>query len=270
MPKTQAEKAKTFLELHQPGSPFVMPNPWDMGSAKVLEGMGFPALATTSAAFAFTQGRRDYGLTREQAIAHAGLIAGAVDVPVSGDLENGFGDAPEACAETVRQAADAGLVGCSIEDYTTNDDDPIYPIDQAVERVAAAVETARAQPFHFVITARAENFLNGRPDMADTIARLQAYSTAGADVLYAPGIWSPDEMATLTAAVDKPVNALAHPSVSVDQWAAAGVARISLGSWLGRTTQISLVDAAQAIRDDGSFAKLADPKRFGEVDQHLA
>ena len=215
-----------------------MPNPWDVGTARILAGLGFEALATTSAGLAYTLGRRDGegAVTRDEALEHSALIAAATDLPVNGDLENGFGHDPESVAETIRGAAAAGLVGCSIEDSTSAPGEPIYPLAHAVERIAAAVEAAAALPFPFTLTARAENFLHGRSDLDDTIARLQAFEKAGADVLYAPGLRDIEDIRTVCAAVSKPVNVLALPGApSVEVLAAAGVRRISLGSGFIRT-----------------------------------
>src|SRR6516225_11316067 len=208
MSLSQFEKARRFRALHERKGAFIIPNPYDAGTARLLEQMGFEALATTSSGYAFTQGRRDGGLMREQALAGVRLIAEATELPVSADLENGFGDAPEVAAETIRLAAKAGLVGGSIEDSTRRSDSPIYELGQAVDRVRAAVAAARALPFSFTLTARAENYLHGRPDLKDTIHRLQAYQEAGADVLYAPGLASKEDIAELVRSVDRPVNVL--------------------------------------------------------------
>src|SRR5919198_4510527 len=207
------DKATAFRLLHQRPDGFVIPNPWDAGSARILAGLGFQALATTSGGLAYSLGRRDaQGLvTREEALEHARVIVQATPLPVSGDLENGYGDDPKAAAETIRRAGQAGLVGGSIEDATTRPEEPVYPLEQALERITAAVEAARSLPFAFTLTARAENYLYGRRDLADTIARLQAFEAAGADVLYAPGLREIDEIREVCAAVSKPVNVLAVP-----------------------------------------------------------
>jgi len=227
---TQADKARTFLALHDGPAPLLMPNPWDAGSARVLASLGFTALATTSSGSAATLGRLDGALTRDEAIAHASTVAGAVDVPVSADLENCFADDPVGVADTVRLAIDAGLAGCSVEDFTTRADDPIYDFHHAVDRVAAAVEVAHTASLHFVITARTENYLHGRRDLDDTIARLQAFERAGADVLFAPGVNDADAIGQLVAAVTRPVNVLALPgSPTVGELAALGVRRVSVG-----------------------------------------
>ncbi|HTN66481.1 MAG TPA: isocitrate lyase/phosphoenolpyruvate mutase family protein, partial [Burkholderiaceae bacterium] len=205
---TQFEKGTRFRALHQRQRAFVIPNPWDVGTARLLAALGFEALATTSAGHAFSLGQRDNTIHREQAIEHIAALVAATDLPLSADLENGFGDAPEAAAETIRLGAAAGLVGGSIEDATGRADQPIYPFELAVERMRAAAEAAHGLPFPFTLTGRAENFLNGRPDLADTIRRLQAYQEAGADVLYAPGLRSMTDIATVVREVDRPLNVL--------------------------------------------------------------
>jgi len=206
---TQRDKAERFLQLHHGPGPLLIPNPWDAGSARLLEWLGFAALATTSSGFAATLGRLDGSVTREEALGHAAAICAAVTVPVSADLENGFSDSPEGVAETVRLATATGLAGCSVEDATGRDGDPVYDRALAVDRVAAAAEAAHAGPGRLVLTARAENYLHGRPDLADTIARLQAYAEAGADVLYAPGLTSLADVREVVRSVDRPVNVLA-------------------------------------------------------------
>ncbi|HVU22502.1 MAG TPA: isocitrate lyase/phosphoenolpyruvate mutase family protein [Opitutus sp.] len=251
-----AGKAEKFRALHAAPGAFVFPNPWDPGSARMLAGLGFPALATSSAAAAGTLGRRDGDVTRDEAIAMAGAIARAVDVPVAADLENGFGDAPEFVAETIRLAAAAGLVGGSIEDATGRADEPVYEIGFATERVAAAVAAARSLPFPFVLTARAENLIRGRPDLEDTIARLQAYDRAGADVLFAPGLRDLAAVRRVCAAVSKPVNfmnGLKGAWFTVDALAAAGVKRISVAASLYRLAMTALRDAAVEMRDGRTF-----------------
>ena len=206
MAMSQSEKGAAFQALHARAGCFVIPNPWDVGTARLLAGLGFEALATTSAGCAFALGRPDGAVTRDEALANARAIVEACDLPVSADLEGGYGDAPEEAAETIRMAAGTGLVGGSIEDATGRGDHPIYDFDLAVERVRAAVEAARGLPFPFTLTARAENFLCGRPDLADTIRRLQAFQDAGADVLYAPGLRSREDIASVVRALDRPVN----------------------------------------------------------------
>jgi 2-methylisocitrate lyase-like PEP mutase family enzyme len=253
---TIAERAAAFRRLHEGPGAFVMPNPWDIGTARILAGLGYEAIATTSAGLAYSLGRADgeSAVTREEALEHGAVIVGATDLPVNGDLENGFGDDPGSVAETIRGAAAAGLVGCSIEDSTATSAGPIYPLSQAVERIAAAVEAAAALPFAFTLTARAENYLHGRPDLADTIARLQAYQAAGADVLYAPGLSSIDDIRSLVSSVDLPVNVLALPSVPpVSELAAAGVRRVSVGSAFNRAALGAVVDAARELLEHGTY-----------------
>jgi 2-methylisocitrate lyase-like PEP mutase family enzyme len=246
-----------FRELHVKGSPLIMPNPADQGEAKILAGLGFSALATTSGGYAATLGRPDYRVGREEAIAHAAAIVSSVEVPVSADLENGFGDSPEDAATTVRRAVEVGLAGCSIEDYTTRPDAPLYSISEAVARVAAAAESAHHEPgpAALVLTARAENYLRGRADLADTIARLQAFQEAGADVLYAPGMADLSEIAALVSAVDRPVNVILVPGgPSVTELAGAGVARISVGSSFHNVVLGALARAGRQLLEDGSSA----------------
>jgi 2-methylisocitrate lyase-like PEP mutase family enzyme len=251
-----------------------MPNPWHVGTARILGGLGFEALATTSAGLAFALGRRDGegAVSRDEALAHARTIVSATPLPVSADLENGFGDAPKAAAETIRLAADAGLVGASIEDTTTDPHRPIYDASLAAERIAAAVEAARALPFPFMLTARAENFLHGRPDLDDTIRRLQAFEAAGADVLYAPGLRDLAMIRTVCAAVGKPVNVvmgLAGASFLVDDLAAAGVRRISLGSALARVALGAFLQAAREVKERGTFSFAERAASFGELDPFM-
>jgi 2-methylisocitrate lyase-like PEP mutase family enzyme len=251
---TQNDKAAAFRALHQTGT-FVIPNPWDIGTARLLAHLGFAALATTSAGFAFSRGQPDGAVTRKETMKHAREIVGATDLPVSADLENGFGDAPREAAETIRQAAAAGLVGGSIEDATGRKDDPIYEHARAVERVRAAVEAARRLPFPSPPTSRAEKFLWGRPDLADTIRRLQAFQEAGADVLYAPGLKTREEIATLIRAVDRPVNVLAGipGALGVAELAEIGVRRISIGGSLARAALGAVLKAGHEMRESGSF-----------------
>jgi 2-methylisocitrate lyase-like PEP mutase family enzyme len=237
----------------------MIPNPWDAGSARVLAGLGFQALATSSGAAAGVLGRRDGQVTRDEALAHARAIVAATDLPVSADLEKGFGDAPEIVAETVRLAAGAGLVGCSIEDATGAQDRPLYDVGLATERVAAAARAARALPFPFTLTARAENFLRGNPDLSDTIRRLRAFAEAGADVLFAPGLPDLDAVRAVCAATTKPVNfmvGIRGRSFSFAALDAAGVRRISLATSLYRAAMTGLVDAAREIREKGTFEYL--------------
>jgi len=254
---TQAERAASFLALHRPGEPLLLPNPWDAGSAKILASLGFEALATTSSGHAATTGGNDGSVTREQAIAHAATIVAATELPVSADLENCFADDPDGVAETVRMALGAGLAGCSVEDYTTRPDEPIYALAHAVERVAAAAEAAHAGPVHLVLTARAENHLRGREDLADTIARLRAYQEAGADVLYAPGISDAGDIRAILDAVDAPLNVLALPGVPpVAELARLGVSRVSVGSAFAFAALAGLLDAANELREQGTYSFL--------------
>jgi 2-methylisocitrate lyase-like PEP mutase family enzyme len=274
MEPSQTERARAFRGLHEGPGAFVMPNPWDVGSARILAALGFEALATTSAGLAFALGRRDGegALSREDALANAAAIIGATRLPVSGDLENGFGDAPATVAETIRLAGATGLVGASIEDATNDPDRPIYDISLAAERIAAAAEAARSLPFPFTLTARAENFLYGRPDLDDTIRRLQAFEAAGADVLYAPGLRDLAMIRTLCAAVGKPVNVimgLAGASFSVDQLAAAGVRRISLGSALSRAALGAFLRAAREIKERGTFGFADSAASFAEIHRFM-
>jgi 2-methylisocitrate lyase-like PEP mutase family enzyme len=256
---TPSEKAARFRALHQGPRAFVIANPWDAGSARILAGMGFQALATSSGACAGTLGRRDGKVTRAEALAHARAIVEAVEVPVSADLEKGFGDAPADAAETIRLAAQAGLAGGSIEDASGNKDQPLYDIGHATERVAAAAQAARALSISFILTARAENFLRGNPDLDDTIRRLQAFEKAGADVLMAPGLPDLAAVRAVCAAVKKPVNFMAGikgKSFSVAELEAAGVRRISLATSLYRAAVTGLIDAAREVQEKGSFAYL--------------
>lgn len=254
-------KFAAFKRLHEGSGAFVMPNPWDAGSARILSALGFEALATTSAGLAFSIGRRDSaaGLTRAQVLANARAIVEATDLPVSADLEDGFGAAPEACAETVGAACGLGLVGGSIEDMSGDPEEPIFAFDHAVERIAAASEAVRGRPF--LLTARAENFLYGRPDLDDTIRRLQAFAVAGADVLYAPGLPSLDAIRTVCASVDRPVNVvmgLKGATFTVEALQEAGVKRISVGGSFARAALGALVRAAREVRERGTFTYAAD------------
>ena len=253
---TQAEKGRRFSELHEREGAFIIPNPYDAGTARLLEQVGFEALATTSSGYAFTQGRRDGGLTREQALEGVRVIADATDLPVSADLENGFGDAPEAAAEAIRLAAAAGAVGGSIEDSTQRTDSPIYDLELAAQRVRAAAETAKALPFAFTLTARAENYLYGFRDLQDTIRRLQAFQDAGADVLYAPGLTTKDEIAAVVSSVDRPVNVLMGlkgVQLTLADLSGLGVRRISVGGGLCRAALGAFLRAAREMRGAGTF-----------------
>ena len=246
--------AQRFLDLHRPGDPLVIPNPWDAGSAKLLASLGFEALATTSAGFAATLGRPDNAVTREEALAHCAAIVAATPLPVSADLEGGFADDAEGVAETVRGAVEAGLAGCSIEDSTGRDDDPLYAIEHAAERIAAAVEAAGGR---LVITGRAENFVLGREDLedlGDVITRLQAYQEAGADVLYAPRLTRIEDVRSVVESLDRPVNVLAFTGLPpVSELAAAGVSRISVGGWFAFAALAAVVDAAAELREHGTY-----------------
>jgi 2-methylisocitrate lyase-like PEP mutase family enzyme len=250
----QDEKAEAFRALHA-GEAFVIPNPWDAGSARVLEALGFEALATTSSGFAFTLGRLDGGVTLEEVIGHAAALDRATALPISVDLENGYGPDPESAARAVTDVAEAGAVGGSIEDY--DPDGFLYEVDHAVERVAAAVEAARGLGFPFMLTARAENHIRGNPDLEDTIARLQAYEQAGADVLYAPGLRSAEEIEAVCGAVSRPVNVLALPGLSLPEIVDAGARRVSVGGGFTWVAVSAMVDAATAIRDTGDLSPLA-------------
>jgi len=253
---TQAERAVRFRALHGSPGAFVIPNPWDAGSALILAGLGFQALATSSAASACALGRRDGGLARDEALAHARSIVDATGLPVSADLEKGFGDAPEAVAETIRLAAEAGLVGCTIEDATGKPDSPLYEARLAVDRIAAAAQAARALPFPFMLTARAHNLLYAGASLDATISRLQAFEKAGADVLFAPGLPDLAAVRTVCAAVSKPVNfmvGIKGKSFSVSELAAAGVKRISLATSLYRAAMTGLIEAAREVKDTGQF-----------------
>ncbi len=246
--------AGRFLALHRRGSPLLQPNAWDAGSARILVTLGFEAVATTSSGFAATLGRRDGNVTRGEVLAHARQLAAAVDVPVAADTENGYADDPDGVAETVTLACATGLAGSSIEDYTKRDDDPIYDVGLATERIAAAAAAAHRGPVQLVLTARAENYLHGRQDLADTIARLQAYQEAGADVLFAPGISSLTDIRSITTSVDRPVNVLVGPGrPTVADLAAAGVARISVGGAFAFAAYSALVDAATELREAGTY-----------------
>jgi 2-methylisocitrate lyase-like PEP mutase family enzyme len=250
----QADTAQQFLALHTPGDPLLLPNPWDRGSAVLLASLGFKALATTSSGFAGSLGRNDGSVIKDEALGHAASIVAATDLPVSADLEDCFADDPAGVAETVRLAIATGLAGCSVEDYSRQEDDPIFGIEQATERVAAAAAAAHAGPVHFVLTARAENYLHGHPDLAGTIARLQAYQEAGADVLYAPGLQRIEDIRQVLREVDRPVNVLAMPGVpSVPELAEAGVARVSVGGAFAFTALGALVNAATELRDQGTY-----------------
>jgi len=269
---TQDEKAVRFRALHQGPGAFVIPNPWDIGSARILAGLGFQALATSSAAAASALGRRDHGLTRDETLANARLIVRATDLPVSADLGKGFGDAPEVVAETIRRAAEAGLVGCTIEDATGNPDTPLYDERLAVERIAAAAEAARALRFPFVLTARAHNFLFAAPSLDDTIRRLRAFEKAGADVLFAPGLPDLAAVRAVCAAVSTPFNfmvGIQGKSFSVSELAAAGVRRISLATSLYRAAMTGFLNAAREVMDLGQFGFLDQCLTTAELNKFM-
>lgn len=270
----QQQKAERFQALHQ-GPLFVIPNPWDAGSARLLAGFGFKALATTSAGLAFALGRRDGegSVSRDEALRNAADIVAATDLPVSADLENGYGDTPEAAAETTRLAAEVGLVGSSIEDATGNAADPIYDFTLSVERVAAAAEAAHSRSFPYTFVARAENFLHGRNDLDDTIRRLQAYEKAGADVLFAPGLPNLEAIRTVCASVSKPVNVVLgarNTPYSLADLAAAGVRRVSTGSSFARAALTGLRDASLELLGPGTATYLDDAITFAEVTALMA
>ena len=265
---TQAEKGRAFRALHERESAFIIPNPWDIGSARVLAYLGFEALASTSMGLAFTQGLRDNTVGRDSVLKHIAELANATELPVSADLENGFGDHPDVCAETIRMAAAAGVVGGSIEDATGREEGPIYCFEHAVARVQAAVEAGRSLPFTFTLTARAENFLHGRPDLKDTIKRLQAYQEAGADVLYAPGLRSKEDIAEVVRSVNRPVNALMGLQgvvLTQAELSEIGVKRISVGSALARAAMGAFLRAAKEMREKGTFQWAADAAKSEEM-----
>lgn len=254
---TQAEKARTFRALHARDSAFIIPNPWDAGTARLLASLGFEALATTSAGYAFSVGQCDGTIGRDDALAHSAAIVAATDLPVSADLESGFGDSAEAIAETFRRAAQAGLAGASIEDVPQHAAGAVYELELATERVRAAAEVTRNLPFPFTLTARAENYLVGRSDLKDTIRRLQAYQEAGADVLYAPGLTSKDDIAAVVRSVDRPVNVLMGlqgAQLTQAELSALGVKRVSVGSALSRAALGAFLRAAREMKEHGTFS----------------
>lgn len=265
---SQMEKGKIFRALHQQDRAFIIPNPWDVGTARLLAALGFEALATTSAGYAFSAGQRDNTIGRDQTIAHVTAIVAATNLPVSADLENGFGDDPQTVAQTIRLAAATGLVGGSIEDSTGRADDPIYPYELAVERVRAAATAAHALPFPFTFTARAENYLVGRADLKDTIKRLQAYQDAGADVLYAPGLTGKEDIAAVVSALERPVNVvmgLQGAQLSLAELSAIGVKRISVGSALSRAALGAFLRAAREMREHGTFDFANEAVSYREI-----
>lgn len=265
---TQSEKGRIFRELHQRDTAFIIPNPWDIGTARMLAHLGFEALATTSAGYAFSVGQLDNSVDRDRMLKHVSEIASATDLPVSADLQNGFGDDPETAAETIRLAAEAGAVGGSIEDATGRDDDPIYGLQHSTDRVRAAAEMVHALPFTFTLTARAENYLHGRPDLKDTIARLQAFQEAGADVLYAPGLATKEDIAAVVSSVDRPVNivmGLQGVQLSLAELSSMGVKRISVGSSLTRAALGAFLRAAREMHDHGTFTFAEQAASMREV-----
>jgi 2-methylisocitrate lyase-like PEP mutase family enzyme len=265
---TQAEKGRAFRALHERDRAFIIPNPWDAGTARLLAHLGFQALATTSAGYAFSMGKCDNTIGRDNMMEHVAALASATDLPVSADLENGFGDAPEHIAQTIRLAAAAGAVGGSIEDMSGQPGHPIYEQEHAAERVRAAAQVARALPFPFTLTARAENYLVGRPDLKDTIRRLQAYQESGADVLYAPGLRSKDDIAAVVSSVDRPVNVvmgLQGVQLSLAELSAIGVKRVSVGSALCRAALGAFLRAAQEMQDRGTFTFAEEAVSFRDL-----
>jgi 2-methylisocitrate lyase-like PEP mutase family enzyme len=265
---TQAEKGRVFWALHERDNPFIIPNPWDTGTARLLACLGYEALATTSAGYAFSMGMKDNTISRDKMIEHISKIVAATDLPVSGDLENGFGDDPETVAQTVSLAAEAGLVGASIEDATGVASDPLYDEGLAVERIHAAVEAARALPFQFTLTARAENYLVGRPDLKDALKRLQAYQRAGADVLYAPGLTCEAEIATVVNSIDRPLNilmGLQGARLDLASLTAIGVKRISVGSALSRAALGAFLRGAREMRQHGTFTFANEAIGFRDI-----
>ena len=265
---TQTEKGKNFRALHERNGAFIIPNPWDRGTARLLAHLGFEALATTSAGYAFSVGQRDNTISRDEMITHVAEIASATDLPVSADLGNGFGDSPEAAAETIRLAAVAGATGGSIEDMTSHPDRPIYDLELAAERIRAAAEAARGLPFQFTLTARAENYLVGRPELKDTIKRLQVYEEAGADVLYAPGLTRKEDIVSLVSSVSRPVNvimALQGVELSLTELSEIGVKRISVGSALSRAALGAFLRAANEMKTHGTFTFADDTVPYREL-----
>lgn len=267
---TEVEKGQAFRALHQRRRAFIIPNPWDAGTARLLAGLGFEALATTSAGYAFSVGRRDNTVSRDEMLQHVAVIASATDLPVSADLENGYGDDPDTVATAIANAASRGVVGGSIEDLSGRADGAIYELGLAADRIRAAADAARALPFPFTLTARAENYLAGRPDLGDTIKRLQAYQEAGADVLYAPGLTNADDIATVVKSVDRPVNAvmgLQGVQLSLAALSALGVARISVGSALSRAALGAFLRAAREMKEQGTFTFADEAVAYSEINE---
>jgi 2-methylisocitrate lyase-like PEP mutase family enzyme len=276
MPRSQADKARAFQALHQRPGAFVIPNPWDAGTARILASLGFEALTTTSAGLAFALGKRDGtgAVTREETLANAKAVVMATDLPVAADLENGFGDAPEEAARTIRMAGEVGLVGGSIEDSTHDTGRPIYDFTHAVERIEAAVQAARSLDFPFMLVARAENYLHGRQDLDDTIRRLQAFEKAGADVLFAPGLTQPEDIRTVCSSLSKPVNALIGAigeklDYSIAKFADLGVKRVSLGAGLSRVALASFLRAARELKERGTFTWVKDALSYAQLDKYM-
>ncbi|TAL24342.1 MAG: isocitrate lyase/phosphoenolpyruvate mutase family protein [Aquabacterium sp.] len=270
---TQHDKAEFFSRLHRKGSCFVIPNPWDAGSARLLEHLGFQALASTGAGYAFSRGRSDLSLGAEDMLSHLAALAEATDLPVSADLQKGFGDAPDDAARTIAEAARTGIVGGSIEDASGDPQRPVYDIGLAAERIRAAADAARSLRFKFTLTARAENFLYGRPDLADTIRRLQAYQEAGADVLFAPGLQTKEEIRAVVQSVDRPVNVIMGlPGVplTLPELEQLGVARVSVGASLARAAYGAMMRAAREILQSGSFAYVAEAVPGREINTIFA
>jgi 2-methylisocitrate lyase-like PEP mutase family enzyme len=270
---TQAEKGAAFRALHRRKDAFIIPNPWDVGTARLLAQLGFEALATTSAGYAFSAGKPDYAIGRDQMMAHAAAIVAATNLPVSADLENGFGDSPETVAETIRLAASIGLAGASIEDMKPRPAQSIYEHEHAVERIRAAAEVVRGLSFPFTLTARAENYLVGRPDLADTIRRLEAYQEAGADVLYAPGLSSREDIAAVVRSVDRPVNVVMGMQgvpLSLAELSAMGVKRVSIGSALSRAALGAFLRAVTEMREHGTFSFAEDAVSYREINAMFA
>ncbi len=269
----QTEKGRAFRTLHESESAFIIPNPWDVGTARLLAHLGFEALATTSAGYAFSVGQRDNTIGRDEMMAHLSAIASATDLPVSADLENGFGDPPEVVAETIRLAAATGIVGCSIEDMSRQPGHSIYEHEFAVERIRAAAEVVRGLSFPFTLTARSENYLVGRPDLGDTIKRLQAYQEAGADVLYAPGLTSKEDIAAVVGSLDRPVNVLMGlqgVQLSLAELSAIGVKRVSIGSALSRVAIGGFLRAAREMREHGTFTFTEDAVSYRDISAMFA
>lgn len=254
-----------FRDLHNRAGAFIIPNPWDAGSAKILAAMGFEALATTSAGFAFSLARKDGGVTSAEMLAHCRDLVAATPLPVSADLEKGFGDTPESAADTIRQAASTGLAGASLEDFSGDPSQPIFDFGLAVARIAAASEAARGLGRDFVLTARSENFLRGNPDLDDTIKRLQAFEAAGADVLYAPALRNLDQIRAVCSAVSKPVNVLVNAGSTLADLEAAGAKRLSLGSGLACLAYGSVIQAAKEMRENGTFTYARNAASFAEI-----